>query len=227
MPNVREATIALLRRLGLTTIVGNPGSTEEPFLQDFPEDFTYVLALQECSAVAMADGLSQGLRAPVLVNLHTGAGLGNAMGAVVSAFLNKTPLIVTAGQQTRRMLLGEPFLANIDAENMPRPWVKWSYEPRRPQDVPGAFMRAFAMAVQPPAGPVFLSLPLDDWDQEAEDGDVLRTVSRRAAPDPDRLADLARRIADSRDRSWPGRSGQGTARWPGTAPAAGVPGQSP
>lgn len=199
MPTVREMTFDLLRRLGVTTIVGNPGSTEEPFLAGFPEDFTYVLALHEGCVVGVADGLAQGLRAPVLVNVHTNAGLGNAMGNIVTAALAKTPLIVTAGQQTRRMLLGEPFLANTEAETLPRPWVKWSHEPRRAQDVPTAFMRAYAMAVQPPAGPVFLSLPMDDWDEEMEDGDVLRSVATRQAPDPERIAAFARRIDAGRN----------------------------
>lgn len=44
---VHDVTYDLLRKLGLTTVFGNPGSTEESFLRDFPEDFTYVLALQE------------------------------------------------------------------------------------------------------------------------------------------------------------------------------------
>ncbi|WP_300160763.1 benzoylformate decarboxylase [Solidesulfovibrio sp.] len=198
MPLVREVTFNLLRRLGLTTVVGNPGSTEETFLKNFPADFTYVLALQETNVVAIADGLAQGLKKPVLVNVHTGAGIGNAMGAMLTACLNKTPLIVTAGQQTRQMLLSEPFLTNFEPTQLPRPYVKWSYEPSRPQDVPGAFMRAYAMAVQQPTGPVFLSLPLDDWDQEMDDVDVHRTVAARIAPDPARLADFAARIAASR-----------------------------
>ncbi len=194
MPLVREVTFDLLRRLGLTTVVGNPGSTEETFLKDFPPDFTYVLALQETNVVAIADGLAQGLKKPVLVNVHTGAGLGNAMGAMLSAYLNKTPLILTAGQQTRQMLLAEPFLTNFEPTVLPRPYVKWSYEPARPQDVPGAFMRAYAMAMQQPTGPVFLSLPLDDWDQEMDAVDVLRGVSTRIAPDPARIADFAARV---------------------------------
>ncbi len=191
MPTVRDVTFTVLRRLGVTTIVGNPGSTEEAFLADFPSDFEYILALHESCVVGIADGLAQGLRAPVVVNVHTNAGLGNAMGNIITAALGKTPLIVTAGQQTRAMLLGEPFLANTDAEALPKPWVKWSYEPRRAVDVPAAFMRAYAMAVQPPAGPVFLSLPMDDWDEPMDDVDVFRTVSMRQAPDPERLAMFA------------------------------------
>lgn len=201
MRTVKDVTYELLRQLGLTTIVGNPGSTEETFLKDFPDDFRYVLALQEASVVGIADGLSQGLRKPVIVNIHTGAGLGNAMGCLLTAYQNKTPLIVTAGQQTREMVLLEPLLTNIDAVNMPRPWVKWSYEPARAADVPAAFMRAYAAALQPPAGPVFLSLPLDDWDREMPEAmlesTAPRTVATRVGPDPERLAEFARRLEAS------------------------------
>jgi len=192
---VRDVTYELLRAHGLTTIFGNVGSTEETFLAGFPSDFRYVLGLQEASVMAMADGFAQATRRPALVNLHTGAGLGNAMGNLLTAFQNKTPLIVTAGQQTREMLLMEPWLTNVDATMLPRPWVKWAYEPVRAQDVPAAFMRAIATAVQPPAGPVFLSLPLDDWDQPCAGPAVVRTAATRVAPDPDRLREFAEVIA--------------------------------
>jgi benzoylformate decarboxylase len=188
---VRDATYDLLRAYGMTTIFGNLGSTEQPFLQNFPSDFQYVLALQETSAVAMADAFAQSLRRPVLVNLHSAAGLGNAMGALLTAFQNKTPLVVTSGQQTREMLLLEPYLTNVDPTTLPRPLVKWAYEPVRAQDVPAAFMRAIATALQPPAGPVFLSLPLDDWNKPADGPAVVRTVSTRVAPDPERLREFA------------------------------------
>jgi benzoylformate decarboxylase len=86
------------------------------------------------------------------------------------------------------MLLLEQWLTNVEATMLPRPWVKWAYEPARAQDVPAAFMRAIATATQPPAGPVFLSLPLDDWDQPCAGPAVVRTVATRVAPDPARLA---------------------------------------
>jgi len=187
---VRDATYDLLRSFGLSTIFGNVGSTEEAFLKDFPTDFRYVLGLQEASVIAMADGFAQATRQPALVNVHTAAGLGNAMGNLLTAYQNKTPLIVTAGQQTREMLLLEPWLTNIEATTLPRPWVKWAYEPVRAEDVPAAFMRAIATAMQPPAGPVFLSLPLDDWDKPCAQPAVIRSVSTRIAPDPQRLREF-------------------------------------
>jgi benzoylformate decarboxylase len=199
MPTVRDVTYDLLRWLDLTTVVGNPGSTEEPFLKNFPDDFHYVLGLQEASVVSIADGLAQGLRKPVLVNVHTGPGTANAMGAIFTAYQNKTPLIITAGNQTREMLLIEPWLTNVEGTLLPRPWVKWSYEPARPEDVPGAFMRAYAMAVHPPRGPVYLSLPLSDWEVEIPDTGIMRTVATRVAPDPSALAEFVERIKRSQN----------------------------
>jgi benzoylformate decarboxylase len=191
---VHEVTYDLLRKLGLTTVFGNPGSTEQTFLKNFPDDFTYILGLQEASVLAMADGFAQSTGRPTLVNLHTSAGTGNAMGSLVAAYKGNTPLIVTAGQQTREMVLCDPYLSNPDPTLMPMPWVKWAYEPKRAEDVPAAFMRAYTVALQPPAGPVYLSIPLDDWEKPALGPAVVRTVSHRVAPDAERLRDFADRI---------------------------------
>jgi benzoylformate decarboxylase len=196
MQSVRDVTYQLLRELGLTTIFGNVGSTEETFLKNFPTDFRYVLAPQEASVIAIADGFAQAARHPALVNLHTTA-TANAMGNLATAFQNKTPLIVTAGQQTREMLLMEPWLTNVEATMLPRPWVKWAYEPVRAEDIPAAFMRAMATALQPPAGPVFLSLPLGDWEVPCDGPAVIRTVSQRIAPAPSRLAEFAKALSEA------------------------------
>ena len=91
MTTVRDETYRLMRALGLTTVFGNPGSTEEPFLQDFPDDFTYVLGLQEASVVAMADGYAQATGQPAFVNLHTAPGVGNGMGAFWARGTTKRP----------------------------------------------------------------------------------------------------------------------------------------
>ena len=191
---VHEVTYDLLRKLGLTTVFGNPGSTEQTFLKNFPDDFTYVLGLQEASVLAMADGFAQTTGKPALVNLHTAAGTGNAIGSLVAAYKSNTPMIVTAGQQTREMLLMDPYLANRDETMMPQPWVKWAYQPARAEDVPAAFMQAYTVAMQPPMGPVFLSIPLDDWDKPALGPAVVRTASHHSEPDRARLRDFADRI---------------------------------
>ncbi|MBB5153843.1 benzoylformate decarboxylase [Saccharopolyspora phatthalungensis] len=162
---VRDITRGLMRELGLTTVFGNPGTTEVPFLTGWPDDFRYVLGLQESAVVAMADGYAQSRREPVLVNLHSAGGVGHAQGAIFTAYRNRTPMIVTAGQQTRSLMFDEPFLGATDATTFPKPYVKWSYEPARAADVPAALMRAYQLATTPPYGPVFVSIPADDWDQ--------------------------------------------------------------
>ena len=135
---MRAATHALLRDLGMTTVFGNPGSTELRLFRDWPPDFRYVLALQESSAVAMADGFAQASGQAAFVNLHSAIGVGHALGSIFTAMRNYTPLVITAGQQTRALLPGEPYLFAQDATLFPRPYVKWASEPARAQDVPGA-----------------------------------------------------------------------------------------
>lgn len=197
---IRQVTFELLRQLNITTVFGNPGSTEETFLKNFPADFRYIQTLHESSAVAAADGYAQSTRNVALVNVHTSAGLSNAMSNILTASMNRTPLIITAGNQTRDMLLMEPWLTNIEPETLPKPWVKWSYQPVRAEDVPAAFMRAYAMALQPPAGPVFLSIPLDDWDQPAGVAPaVVRSVTQRIGPDPVRIKEFAQALSAAKN----------------------------
>jgi benzoylformate decarboxylase len=168
MTSVHGVTYDLLRRQGVTTVFGNPGSNELPFLRDFPADFRYFLGLHEGIAMGMADGYAQATGRPALVNLHSAAGTGNGMGALANAWSSHTPLIVTAGQQTRVMVGVEALLTNQDSTQLPRPLVKWSYEPSIAQDVPLAISRALHMAVLPPSGPVYVSVPYDDWAAEAD-----------------------------------------------------------
>jgi benzoylformate decarboxylase len=166
--SVHDLTYDLLRRHGITTVFGNPGSNELPFLKDFPSDFRYFLCLHEGVAVGMADGYAQATSKPALINLHSAAGTGNGMGALANACNSHTPLIVTAGQQTRAMVGVEALLTNLDSTQLPRPLVKWSYEPSVAQDVPLAMSRALHMAALPPSGPVYVSVPYDDWAAEAD-----------------------------------------------------------
>ena len=202
MASVREATFELLRAHGMTTIFGNPGSTELPMLADFPPDFTYVLGLQELVVVGMADGFAQASGRPTHVNLHTAPGVGNAVGGIFNAQANKSPLVITAGQQVRPQIMIEANLTNRDAVVGPQPYVKWSHEPPRAQDVPGALARAIHHASLPPRGPAFVSVPMDDWAVEA-DADrsaaaIARRVTGRTAADDTALAALAGRITQAR-----------------------------
>jgi benzoylformate decarboxylase len=194
---VREAVLRLLRHLHIDTVFGNPGSTELPMFRDFPSDFRYVLGLQESVVVGMADGYAQATGNAALVNLHSAAGVGHAMGNIFTAFKNQTPLIVTAGQQARSILPFDPFLSAMQATDLPKPYVKWACEPARAEDVPLALARAYHVAMQAPRGPVFVSIPADDWDQPADHVEP-RQVSRSMAPDPAVLCQVADALNSAR-----------------------------
>ena len=199
MTTVRDETYDLMRKLGLTTVFGNPGSTEETFLKNFPSDFNFVLGLQEASVLAIADGFAQATRTVAFVNVHTAPGLGNTLGNLVNSRMSKTPMILTTGQQTREMLLMEPWLTNVDATEFPKPHVKWSYQTSHAKETPAAFMRAYAVALQAPQGPAYLSLPLDDWEAESSGPAVVRTVASRVAPDPVRLSTFAEHLKKAKN----------------------------
>jgi benzoylformate decarboxylase len=194
---VKQATFDLLRAFGIRKVFGNPGSTELPFLSDWPEDIDYVLGLQEASVVGMADGYAQATRNAGFVNLHSAAGVGNALGNVYTAYRNQTPLVITAGQQARSILPLQAFLQAERASEFPRPYVKYSIEPARAEDVPAAIARAYYTAMQPPCGPTFVSVPIDDWTHPVQ-GVAARKVSREVGPEPEAMQALAKALAASK-----------------------------
>jgi benzoylformate decarboxylase len=197
MTTVREATLDFLRRVGMTTVFGNPGSTELPMFRDFPADFRYVLGLQESVVLGMADGFAQATRNAALVNLHSAAGVGHALGNLFTAYKNQTPLVVTAGQQARAILPFEPFLFAERATEFPRPYVKWAAEPARAEDVPAAIARAYHIAMEPPCGPTFVSVPIDDWDRTCERLPARRVAARNPG-EPNALDGIAKALAAAR-----------------------------
>lgn len=166
--NVRDVTFEILRAHGLTTIFGNPGSNELLFLDGMTPDFTYILGLHEGVVLSMADGYCLARGEPALVNLHSASGSGNAMGALTNSVYSHSPLIVTAGQQVRSTVGQEVMLANVDATRLPEPLVKWSSEPSCAADVPRTIAQAIHMATLPAKGPVYVSVPYDDWLAEAD-----------------------------------------------------------
>ena len=194
---VRHATLDLLRSFGIRKVFGNPGSTELPFLSDWPDDIDYVLGLQEASVIGMADGYAQATRNAGFVNLHSAAGIGNALGNIFTAYRNQTPLVITAGQQARSLLPLQPFLYAERASEFPRPYVKFSVEPARAEDVPTAIARAYHVAMQPPCGPTFVSVPIDDWTHQTQAVEA-RTVSREFGPDASAMKALATALSASK-----------------------------
>lgn len=189
-PTVRQAFIQLLRDFGVDTVFGNPGSTELPLFRDFPSDMRYVLGLQESVVVGMADGYAQATKNVAFVNLHSAVGVGHAMGNIFTAFKNQTPLIITAGQQARSILPFDPYLFATQSTELPKPYMKWAYEPARAADVPLALARAYYMAMQAPRGPVFLSIPVDDWEHPSAWVST-RLVSQAIGPDPQLMHNMA------------------------------------
>ena len=192
---VREVTYDLLRDLDLKIIFGNPGSSELPFLKDMPPDFRYVLGLHERTAAGAALGYAVGTGKAAFVNLHSIASAGNGLSAIIDGYYSRAPLVVTTGQQDRRQVLSEPFLVSR-AVDVVKPYVKWACEPLRAEDVPAAIARAYYLAVQPAKGPVFVSIPMDDWNHVCEPL-TARKVSTSIGPDPRALDEIIRALAST------------------------------
>jgi benzoylformate decarboxylase len=201
--NVRDACYEVLRTHGITTIFGNPGSDELPLLRDFPRDFRYIRALHEGAAIGMADGYAQATGQPALVNLHAAAGPGNALGHLANTQSGHVPVIVTSGQQGRRPPEPDARPASAGEPGLAGPRVKWSREPARPQDVPQALSTGIFLATAAPAGPVSLSLPPGDWDQDADLSALgqlrSRSVGGRPIVPAQDLARLRDRLTDARN----------------------------
>jgi benzoylformate decarboxylase len=196
----RSAFIELLKSEGVTRLFGNPGTTELPImhaLADYP-DMGYVLGLQEAIVIAMADGYARASGELVACNVHVAPGLGNAMGSLFTAFNSGTPLIVTAGQQEQGHGLTEPLLY-APLVPIATPVVKWATEVTRLEDLPRIVHRAAKVAMTPPTGPVFISLPGDILNAfGAIDLGQATRVDTRVRPSDESLRALAERLLDAK-----------------------------
>jgi thiamine pyrophosphate-dependent acetolactate synthase large subunit-like protein len=189
----KRAMIEQLLADGVRRIFGNPGTTEQGFmdaLRDYPQ-MEFMLALHEGVAVCMADAYARVTRRPAFVEVHIAPGLGNSLGMLHNAAVGKTPLVAYAGQSPGATLLQEPHLSG-PLVDMARPVCKWAAQIHHAHDVPRALRRAFKVAMEPPQGPVFLSLPMDTLDQEA-DVDIQPTTHTRwhGRVDPAGMAEVA------------------------------------
>src|SRR5919199_2804086 len=194
---------ALLEQLvadGVRYVFGNPGTTEQGFmdaLQDYEPELKFILALHEGVAVSMADAYARLTRKPAFVELHIAPGLGNALGMLHNARVGRSPLVVYAGQSPSRSLFQEPHLSG-PLVDMARPVCKWVAEINHARDVPQALRRAFKVANEPPEGPVFLSLPMDVLDDEADVEIVPTSYTRaRTRPDPSALEEAAHLLLEA------------------------------
>lgn len=190
----RDMLLEVLASEGVRYVFGNPGTTELPLIDALAgqDRIDYILGLQEATVVAMADGYARSTGRPAFVNVHTSAGLGNAIGSLTNAQANGAPMVVTAGQQDRRHLAGDPLLSG-DLVGLARATVKWAHEVRTLGELGVILRRAFHDAVSSPAGPVFVSIPMDVLD-EAGDVPVPRPsrIERAAVAGP--VEELATRL---------------------------------
>ncbi|HEY8504331.1 MAG TPA: thiamine pyrophosphate-binding protein [Gemmataceae bacterium] len=197
-----EAFLEVLAGAGVKHVFGNPGTTELPLNDALAKDrrFEYILGLHEVPVVAMADGYAMASGSVGVANVHISCGLGNAMGMLYNAHREGSPLLLTAGQQDRRLLFEEPVLAS-DLAAVARPWAKWSCEVRRVEDVPSAVRRAVQTALTPPTGPVFLALPIDLQTEEADGLDLSppHVPDRRLRPPEEALRRAAEVLAQAKD----------------------------
>jgi benzoylformate decarboxylase len=177
---VRDAAFDVFRRLDLTTLFSNPGSTEVPFLTGLPEDLRFVLGLHEGAVVSLASGYALARRRPSLVLLHTTAGLGNAVNAIATCRVNRTPVVILVGQQDRRHLAFQPFLAG-KLEGLAGEYPVWVEQPPRAQSVPGSIERAFHEA-ETHRGPALVIVPMGDWLEAAGEPHETATPRRVLRP---------------------------------------------
>lgn len=196
-----EAFLEVLHQFGVHRLFGNPGTTELPLNDRLVIDkrFRYTLGLHETPVMAMADGYAMASRSLGVVNLHISCGLGNAMGMLYNAHREGTPLLVTAGQQDRRLIWEEPILAG-DLVSVAKPWTKWAYEVTRAVDMPIAVKRAAQIALTPPTGPVFLSMPVDVQLELTEEADLapIMLPDPRVAPSPQTVEHAAQVLLSAR-----------------------------
>ena len=196
--NVAAVLMEILKSTGVRYLFGNPGTTELPFLDALPDSsLEYVLGLQEATAVAAADGYAQTTGQVGVVNVHVAPGLANSLSILHNAARSKSPVVVTAGQQDTRFLMHEPILA-ADLARMAEQFTKWSHEVRRPEDAPVALRRALKVALTPPTGPVFLSMPMDLMGPAVDDtGAAPPPVAAKSRPEPGAILHAAELLASA------------------------------
>lgn len=193
----KQALLEQLVAEGVRYVFGNPGTSEQPFmdlLQDYPQ-IEYSLCLHESVAVGMAEGYARASGRPAFVQLHIAPGLGNAMGMLFNSYRTGTPMVIYAGQHDPRGVVQDAILA-ADLVRIAEPLTKWSIEVHDAGDIPTVLRRAFKTAVQPPRGPVFISIPVNVMDETADMTIAPATYPRsRTRPDPQAVEEAAELLA--------------------------------
>jgi len=196
----RNLMIEQLLADGTKYIFGNPGTTEQAFmdaLQDYPQ-LEYILHLHEGVATGVADGYARASGRPSFLQLHITPGLGNAMGMLYNSYRTGTPIVIYAGQHPQRGASQDPILTG-DLVRLAEPLTKWAVEAQDAAEVPALLRRAFKTAMEPPRGPVFLSVPTNVMDEEA-DVDIVPAnyVDTNARPSAEAAEQIARLFLEAR-----------------------------
>lgn len=198
--NGRFAIVEQLLADGIYHMFGNPGTSEEGFLDalsDYYPEFKYIFALQETIAVAMADGFARSTKKPAVVQLHSGVGLGNGIGMLYQALRGHAPLVVLAGESGTQYDAMDAQMA-ADLVSMAKPVTKWATKVVHPSSLLRVLRRAIKIAATPPMGPVFVSLPMDVLDALNEEEVVPTSIPlTRVAPGPEELAQAATMLANA------------------------------
>src|SRR5580693_2062405 len=196
----RQVFLETLLAHGVDRIFGNPGTTESPLLDsllDYPS-LQYIVHLHEGVAVGAANFYAQASGKTAFVNLHVAPGLGNAIGMIYGALKNNSPMVGTAGQQDTRIRLRDPVLG-YDLAAMAAPVTKWSVQVERADEMGPILQRAFKIANEAPAGPVFVALPINVMEQETDiPPGKPATLFEKSRPDPAGIAAMARLLASAK-----------------------------
>ncbi|MCA2666588.1 MAG: thiamine pyrophosphate-binding protein [Dolichospermum sp.] len=184
---------------GFTYMFGNPGTSEEGFLDalgDYP-DLKYILTLQESVAVMTADGYARATGKPALVQIHSTPGLGNAIGALYQAKRGHSPLVVIGGDAGIKYQAMDAQMAG-DLLGFAEPVTKWSTLVMEPSSLLRVLRRAVKIATTPPMGPVYVCLPVDILDAPTvEPVRPTSLPSTRVIPDEVLVKEMAEILASS------------------------------
>ena len=201
-----EAFLAALKAAGVDWVFCNPGTDFPPVIEalaagaDAPR---MAAILHENVAVGMAHGYYLATGRPQAAMVHVNVGTANALMGLVNAHREQVPLLLAAGrtpvsESGRRGSRSDAIhwgQEMFDQGGMLREVTKWDYELRDGSTVGDLVGRALAVAMSPPRGPVYLSLPREALAEPADA--TVRPVppATPAHPDPAAVAAVADRFA--------------------------------
>ncbi|MEV7418430.1 thiamine pyrophosphate-binding protein [Streptomyces sp. NPDC089919] len=196
----RQGNQAILEQFiadGIPYMFGNPGTVEQGFLDALEgyDELQYILTLQETVAAGIADGYARATGRPALLQLHSGVGLGNAIGMLYQAKRGHSPLVVIAGEAGVRYESMDAQMA-ADLVAMAEPVTKYATRVTDPRSVLRVLRRAMKTAMTAPRGPVFVALPMDVLDAPNDEPVVPSTfLDTRSLPVPEMVEKAAALLA--------------------------------